>query len=101
MLSPQAPHFCDEMGQRLGFETLVCEMDFPTWDEAKVTTDEITLVVQVNGKVRDKLTVPSSSTKEELEAQARACAGVARHIEGKTIRKVIVVRGRLVNIVAT
>jgi leucyl-tRNA synthetase len=100
MLSPQAPHFCDEMGDRLGFETLVCEMTFPDWDEKKVTTDEITLVAQVNGKVRDKLSVPSSSTKEELEALALACEGVARHIEGKTIRKVIVVPGRLVNIVA-
>ena len=73
---------------------------FPKPDPAALKQDEIELVVQVNGKLRGKITVAKDAAKDEIEALAQQDANVIQHTEGKTIRKIIVVPGRLVNIVA-
>ncbi len=100
VLSPYAPHVAEELWQRLGQDGLVAHADWPTHDEAWCVDDTVTIVVQVNGKKRDEIQAPRGASNEELERLALASAGATRHLEGATPRKVIVVPGRLVNIVA-
>jgi leucyl-tRNA synthetase len=99
VLSPYAPHLCEELWSRLGMEGLVAHADWPDYDAALCVDDTITLVVQVNGKKRDELEVPKDADREELERLALASERTQRFLEGKEPRKVIVVPGRLVNIV--
>ncbi len=100
MLSPFAPHVTEEMWQELGQAGLVAEAAWPKWDDSIAADDVITVAVQVMGKLRATLEVPAGIQKEEMEKLALEHENVKRHIEGKTIRKVIVVPGKLVNIVA-
>ena len=100
VLNPFAPHLTEEINKRLGSTDLLSEGTWPEFDEQYLVEDEIEIVVQVNGKVRAKLKVSADSTKEQLEDLAKADENVQGHTDGKTIRKVIVVPGRLVNIVA-
>jgi leucyl-tRNA synthetase len=100
LLSPFVPHICEELWQHLGYENSLEENGWPTWDESALVAETLLIVVQVNGKVRGKVTVPADADKEAVEAAALAESNVARFLEGKTLRKVIVVPGRLVNIVA-
>ncbi len=100
LLSPFVPHITHELWQHLGYSTALINEAWPETDEAALTRDELELVVQVNGKRRSSITVSADASKEDCEAAAKADAGVQRHIEGLTVRKVIVVPGRLVNIVA-
>ena len=79
---------------------MLCNQDWPTYNEAYLVEDEVEIVVQVNGKLRGKITVAKDASKDEIEALAQQDANVIQHTEGKTIRKIIVVPGRLVNIVA-
>jgi leucyl-tRNA synthetase len=99
LLSPFVPHICEELWQHLGYEDSLQESSWPVWDEDALVADTLLIVVQVNGKVRGKVTVPADADKETVEATALADANVSRFIEGKTLRKVIVVPGRLVNVV--
>ncbi|MEM7048411.1 MAG: leucine--tRNA ligase [Acidobacteriota bacterium] len=99
MLAPIAPHVAEELWQRQGYEGSVHTAAWPEVDEAATVENTITLVVQVNGKVRDRLEVPADISKEDAEKQALACEGAQKFMEGKTVRKVIVVPGRLVNVV--
>jgi leucyl-tRNA synthetase len=99
LLSPFVPHICEELWQTLGYEETLQESGWPVWDEAALVADTLLIVVQVNGKVRGKVTVPADADKEAVEVAALADNNVARFIEGKTVRKVIVVPGRLVNVV--
>ena len=99
LLSPFVPHICEELWQHLGYESCLEENSWPVWDEEALVEDTLLIVVQVNGKVRGKVTVAAEADKETVEAAALAESNVARFIEGKTVRKVIVVPGRLVNIV--
>jgi leucyl-tRNA synthetase len=99
LLSPFVPHICEELWQTLGYEDSLQESGWPVWDEDALVADTLLIVVQVNGKVRGKVTVPADADKEAVEAAALADTNVARSIEGKTVRKVIVVPGRLVNLV--
>ncbi len=99
LLSPYAPHICEELWQRLGEEELIAHAEWPAWDEALVQDETITVVVQVNGKKRDELHVERDTANEELERLALACDNAQRFMDGKEPRKVIVVPGRLVNIV--
>lgn len=100
LLSPIAPHIAEELWEKLGHnETLTYEA-WPVYDEAKLVDNEVEIVVQINGKVRSKLTVAREATREELEELAINDEKVKDMIEGKTIRKVIAVPGKLVNIVA-
>jgi leucyl-tRNA synthetase len=101
MLAPMAPHLAEELWQRLGHDGSITSAAWPTYDPALLVVEEVELALQVNGKVRGRLMVPAAATSEEIEALALADDGVRRSIEGKQIRKVIVVPGRLINIVAS
>ncbi len=100
MMAPITPHISEELWQRLGKSGSVHVQSWPEVDELALVEDEITLVVQVNGKVRDRLVMPVSATDDEAKERALQSEGALRFTDGKTIRKVIVVPGRLVNIVA-
>ncbi|MFT6861457.1 MAG: leucyl-tRNA synthetase [Akkermansiaceae bacterium] len=100
LLSPFAPHLVEEINSALGESELVSEQTWPVLDESLLVESEIQLIVQVNGKLRARLTVPADISKEDAEAQALADPNVTTHTDGKTVRKVIVVPGKLVNIVA-
>ncbi|HGY10220.1 MAG TPA: leucine--tRNA ligase, partial [Oceanithermus profundus] len=99
LLAPFAPHLAEELWHRFS-ENSVFEARWPTYDEAALTADTITLVVQVNGKVRARLEVPADIGKDEALARAKAHENVRRHIEGKQLVKEIYVPGKLVNLVA-
>jgi len=100
ILNPFAPHLSEELNSLLGQTELLSEQGWPKFDESLLVESEITVIVQVNGKLRAKLQVPAEISKDDLEAQAQADPSVQQHTEGKTIRKIIVVPGKLVNIVA-
>ncbi|GEK91329.1 leucine--tRNA ligase [Alkalibacterium kapii] len=101
LLAPIAPHLGEELWAKVtGSNEGISYEPWPDFDENKLVKDEVTVVFQVNGKVRRKVLVPSSISKEELEARALKDARIKEFIEGKTVRKVIVVPGKLVNIVA-
>ena len=99
MLSPIAPHICHVLWQQLGHDNAVVDARWPAVDEAALKQDKIELMVQVNGKLRSKLSVAATASQQEIEALALADDNARRFIDDKTVRKVIVVPGRLVNIV--
>ncbi len=101
LLNPFVPHICEDLWARLGHADSIELAGWPDWDEKALAADEITLVVQVNGKVRSKVSVPADADKAALEEAALGEANVQRFIEGKEVRKVIVVPGRLINIVVS
>jgi len=98
LISPFAPHIAEELWVELGHEAGIMKADWPVVNEEALKRDEIEMVVQVNGKVRDKITVSATATNAEIEAAAKAAEKIQSWLEGKTVRKVIVVPGRLVNI---
>ena len=100
VLSPIAPHICEELWSAMGYTGYIAEVAWPEHDETALVTDEILIIIQVNGKMRGKLSVPAAASKEEIEKTALAHENVTKHTDGKTIRKVIVVPGKLINIVA-
>lgn len=100
MLSPVAPHITQVMYAALGGEGLLVQASWPTVDASALTRDTIELMVQVNGKLRGKISVEPDATQDRVEAMALMDDGVQKYTEGKEITKVIVVPGRLVNIVA-
>jgi len=100
VLNPFAPHLSEELYSRLGGTSVLADAAWPQHDEAALVTDEIELVVQVNGKLRDKVIVAKDADQATVEAAALASPRVKEQIDGKAVRKVIVVPGRLVNIVA-
>ena len=100
LLSPIAPHICHALWQVLGNSESVADANWPSVDEKALVRSTITLVLQVNGKVRGKIEVAADISKQEIEQIALADENVQRFIEGNTIRKIIVVPGRLINIVA-
>ncbi|MDQ1001155.1 leucyl-tRNA synthetase [Neobacillus niacini] len=100
MLAPVAPHVAEELWEKLGHSGTISYETWPAYDEAKLVDDEVEIVIQVNGKVKTKLLVPTDASKEALEGIAMDDDRVKEQIEGKTIRKVITVPGKLVNIVA-
>ncbi|HEX8223963.1 MAG TPA: leucine--tRNA ligase [Allosphingosinicella sp.] len=100
LAAPMVPHLAEEAWAALGREGLIAEADWPVADPALLVEEEVTIAVQVNGKLRDTLTAPKGSAKEILEELALASEKVARVLDGKPPRKVIVVPDRLVNLVA-
>ena len=106
LLNPFAPHLTEEIHSRLQTafpalaQTQLCQKSRPEWEEALLEENTVPMVIQVNGKLRDKLEVPKDISREELEKLALASAKVNIFLDGVTVRKVIVVPGRLVNIVA-
>ena len=99
LIAPFAPHFAEELWAALGNSTSIANASWPQHDPEAIVATEITIVVQVNGKVRSKLTVPAGTSDRELEVAALADAKVKEFTNGKTPRKVIVVQGKLVNVV--
>jgi leucyl-tRNA synthetase len=98
LIQPYAPHLAEELWQTLGHERL-WEAPWPVADEAQLQRDTFELVVQVNGKVRDRVEVAASASEEELVARAQSSPKVQQHIDGAQVRKTIVVPRKLVNFV--
>ncbi len=104
LLSPFAPHLVEELWSRLavkfpGFEGLASQVPWPTWNEEYLIVNEVTYAVQINGKVRGHVTVPTAADKDAVEKATFSEESLRPHLEGKEVKKVIVVLGRLVNIV--
>jgi len=99
LLSPFAPHMACELWEQMGKSEELYFVGCPTWEESIAKEEQITLVVQINGKVRDRITVAAGTAEDNLKAVALASEKVQQHLEGKTPRQVIVVAGKLVNIV--
>ncbi|CAA6802547.1 MAG: Leucyl-tRNA synthetase (EC [uncultured Thiotrichaceae bacterium] len=100
MLSPVTPHICQELWKALGKDGLIADAGWPAVDEKALRQSHIEMMVQVNGKVRGKIEVAADASNADIEASALGNENVERFIDGKTVRKVIVVPQRLVNIVA-
>lgn len=99
LLAPIVPHVTYMLWRGMGQSMDIIDEAWPVPDEAAMVKDAVELVVQVNGKLRGKVSVPTNASKEQVEALALDDENVQRHIDGKTVRKVIVVPGRLINIV--
>jgi len=99
LLAPFASHFAEELWEGMGCGGLVCEQAWPGFDPAVTVEDVVTIAVQVNGKLRSTIRIPRDASKQDMEEAARADAKVQKWIQGKSIRRVIAVPGRLVNIV--
>ena len=100
MLSCIAPHICEEIWEKLGHDESLSYAPWPTYDESKLVVAEVTMPVQVNGKVRAKITIAKDASQEDVKAAALAQENVKIHTEGKEIKKIIVVPNKIVNIVA-
>ncbi|HQZ21157.1 MAG TPA: class I tRNA ligase family protein, partial [Thermoflexales bacterium] len=99
LLAPIAPHMAEEIWAQMGHGYSIHQQAFPVADEAAAREDEVEIAVQVNGKVRDRITVASGADEATVREVALATAGAQKFMEGKPARKVLVVPGRLVNIV--
>ncbi len=99
LLSPIIPHVCETLWSALGHEGMVCTANWPKTDKKALIENEKLIVIQVNGKLRSKITVAADVSKQQLESLALADEHAAKFTENKQIRKVIVVPGKLVNIV--
>ena len=100
MMAPVTPHIAEELWVEVrGHSYSIHTQPWPKVDEAAAKEDTITLPVQVNGKLRDRVEVPADVSEDDAKKAAIACAGAQKFIEGKDIRKVIYIPGRLVNIV--
>ena len=99
MLAPLAPHMSAELWQQLGHDDMIEVAGWPTWDESVMVSDTLTVIVQVNGKLRAKLIVAADAPEEDITAAALAEPNVLKHLEGNEPKKVIYVKGKLVSIV--
>jgi leucyl-tRNA synthetase len=99
LLSPYAPHICEELWHRMGEPGLIADARWPLHDEALCVDELIPIVIQVNGKKRDELQVPKDADNATLEQLALESERASRFLEGREPKRVIVVPGRLVNIV--
>jgi len=99
LMSPVTPHVAEELWGRLGYPYSIHQQAWPAFDAAAAADDVITLPVQVNGKVRDRIQVPADASEEAVRQAALAAAGVFKYTQGKQIAKVIYAPNRLVNIV--
>jgi leucyl-tRNA synthetase len=99
MVSAYAPHLGEELWEKLGHTESVSASPWPQYDEALTVESEVTVVVQVNGKIRDKFTAPAGTPRAELEKTGLTLPGALKWTQGQTIVKVIVVPDKLVNIV--
>ena len=99
VLSPIAPHICEEIWEKFGHSETIAFESWPTYDESKCVDDEIEIAVQINGKVREKLVVSADAEADEAIAAAKSLEKIAEAINGMTVVKELYVKGRLVNIV--
>ncbi|MEL5940856.1 class I tRNA ligase family protein, partial [Tetragenococcus halophilus] len=100
LLAPVAPHLGEELWAILGNKGGISYVPWPTYDDSALVEDQVEVVLQINGRVRAKVQVPAEATKEELEELAKNNPNIQEHLADKTIRKVIVVPNKIVNIVA-
>ncbi len=98
-LAPYAPHLAEELWEKLGHGQSLAREPWPKFDPALLVEDTVTIIAQVNGKLRDRIDVPTGISAAELEKIALANPRVAEFMAGKSVKKVIVVPGKLVNIV--
>lgn len=98
LLNPISPHITEELNEKLGYEAL-CYAEWPVYDEAKTVETEVEIGVQVNGKVRGTIKISVDEEDETIKNKAMNDENVKRHIAGKEIVKVIIIKGRIVNIV--
>ncbi len=101
ILSPIAPHVTHNLWRELGYGENILEAPWPKPDETALKQDSIEIVIQVNGKLRGRVSVPVAAAEDQVREIALADETVARHVAGKLVKKVIVVQGKLVNIVVT
>ena len=99
LLAPFVPHITEELWQELGYEGYVYDQKWPTWNEEELKKDEIEIVVQINGKNKEKINIPGESTREDMLKIAEENEIIKGLTEGKNVVKVIAVPGRLINIV--
>jgi leucyl-tRNA synthetase len=99
LLSPFVPHFAEELWETLGNPESVIKTPWPDYDPAAVLEEEILIVIQVNGRLRDRMTLPASYGEEEVKAWALKSERIRKLVEGKEIKRVILVPRKLVNIV--
>jgi len=99
LLAPLAPHLAEELWEKLGGSGFVIEQSWPTYDESLTIADTITVAVQINGKVRGDLTVPADIASQDVIKQAKEVENVAKHLEGKEIKKELYIEGKLVSFV--
>ncbi len=99
ILSPFAPHMADELHSDLGYEGSVMTKEWPKWDDEALKVEEVEIAILVNGKVRDKMMIPIDASEEEVKKMALSRDRIVRILDGKAPKKVIYVRGRIVNIV--
>ena len=100
LLSPFVPHITDELWHRMGRTTFLINEPWPVFDSKATKEDEITLVIQVNGKLRDRLSLPADITEQKVRAMVQKQEKIKKHLEGKTVHKIIYIPRKLVNIVA-
>ena len=98
LLNPMAPHITEELNEELGYKP-ICESEWPVYDEEKTIEDTKEIAVQVNGKVRGTISISVDDDEDVIKEKALECENVIRHIEGKEVVKVIVIKGKIVNIV--
>jgi leucyl-tRNA synthetase len=99
LLSPIVPHFAEELWEALGFDTSILLASWPSYREDALVKDELLIVVQVNGKLRSKFNVDADADDGTLKEMALSDERVLKFVDGKPIKKIIVVKGKLVNIV--
>ncbi|HBW13879.1 MAG TPA: leucine--tRNA ligase [Proteiniclasticum sp.] len=99
ILAPFAPHFSEEIWEMFGNEGSVFDESWPVFDEKALVKDEVEIAIQINGKIKERIMIPSDANDEEIKALSLATAAIQKETDGKTVVKVIVIKGRLVNIV--
>jgi len=99
LIGPMMPHLAEECWARLGYNTLLADQPWPAAEAALLVDDQITIAVQVNGKRRDEIVIARDTAKDQIEAAALALESVKRALEGRPVKKVIVVPQRIVNVV--
>ena len=99
LIAPFAPHIAEELWEALGHTTTVCDAQWPVWNEDYLREDTVNYAVSFNGKVRFNLQFAADATNDEIERTVLASESAQKYIDGKTIRKVIIVPKKIVNIV--
>lgn len=99
VIAPLAPHFAEEMHERLGFKPSIFNAEYPICDQTKLVKDEVEIAVQINSKMRAKLVLPTSLTQDEVSSFVLGDAKISEMLGGAAVKKVIVIKGRLVNII--
>jgi len=99
LLAPFAPHIAEELWERLGGSYSVHQQAWPAWEEALIAEESVTLAVQLNSRVRDRLTIPAGTDEDRVKRMAIDCRGIRRHLNSRRISHIVYVPGRLVNVV--